>query len=367
MDKLAKFCVLLEITLCSASPLWANVADRYETLDISIPGITGVYVQGINNAGIIYGTAYKSETGAGGVFRYNANNRTAEFTDQISIAGDMNNSGVIAGQYYLRNGEIQYSVWNTDGSITDLPVTHYMSAGRPLIDDSGNVVEQVYDRTWSQASFTWNKATGTTQVFCPTDSTDWNIVDINNAGYYLARTSGDQYIIWNKDGVLKTFTDKYTGVYFINDLCQAAGITDFTAYEDTAFLWDADTGMTTIDAGPNNTFYVDALNNCGQMLLDYYYWSSNCGRLSYNHDLCIWDQDTGLINLADRIGLEDGWEIEYLSGLNDNAWITASIRNKGTDEFRNVILRPLTTPEPGSIVAMLVGIIGLVGFASKRK
>lgn len=122
-----------------------------------------------------------------------------------------------------------------------------------------------------------------------------------------------------------------------------------------------------LTAGPNNNFEVDALNNQGQILLDYYYWIADNGSVSRKHDFCIWDQDTGLINLADRIGLEDGWEIEYLSGLNDNAWITASIRNKGTYESRNVLLKPLTTPEPGSIVAMLVGIIGLVGFASKRK
>ncbi|MEN6357202.1 MAG: PEP-CTERM sorting domain-containing protein [Armatimonadota bacterium] len=401
MEKILKYGALVcAFVVLAAAPVCAKVASKYEVVDIV--GTQDIYINtalGINNSGVIYGSAYQRSTSTWGIYRYNTTTGATGFTDQMHIARDINNSGAIVGFYSMRNGEDQYCVWNADGSITDLPhmqVSYYLSGSNTSINDSGVVLGNSNGSILSRTStFIWTQGTGISAPPLPAGSDVWTVNGFNNNGYYLGTyqkglntiisdvpiplpdiVDGPPYVysvpeyrdaIWSGDGsyseILSPAENQTLRCNFLNDQNQVTGTIYSGNNETHVFLWSSADGMLDITPGVGNDFWCDALNNNGQVLLE------GCTHIgdTYTGGNYIWDADDGLVSVQNLIDPESGWHLENFRGINDNGWIVSGAYNEITHESRDIVLRPITTPEPGSVVALIAGLVGLAGFASRRK
>lgn len=376
MEKILRYGALIcAFLVLAAAPVCAKVASKYEVVNIAAP--QDIYINtisGINNSNTIYGSAYQRSTSTWGVYRYNIDTGKTDFTDQMAFVGDMNSSGAIVGYYTMRNGTYQYCVWNADSSITDLPHMQSSIDLSSSINNSGDVLGQssgsILRRT---SSFIWNPGSGVSTPPLPSSTDVCNITDFNNNGYYLGRhfSPGDSEsginAIWSGDGsyyeIKNPNKSQSQKCEFLNDKNQVAGTSYYGNNETHVFLWSAADGMLDLTPGVGNNYWCNALNNNGQLLLA---GGSLIGGAYVGGDY-IWDADDGLVSAQDLIGPGSAWQVVNCRGINDNGWIVSSAINQITVNGGDIVLRPITTPEPGSVVALIAGLVGLAGFASRRK
>lgn len=371
--KRLNFCAVIAFFVATASlPVFAKVASKYETVDISCVNYCFNILNGISDSEIVYGHAYERNSETYGIFRQNIYTGKTEFTDQFRIPNDINNNGIVAGVYSTRNGSDQYCVWNADGTITDLPHVSNNIWPSILINDSNRVLIQ-NENIWTPGSNDYVEA------YKPTSGYFWKVTDINNSGYYLGDCVGIKtgtfggyeelseflYAVWSENGdcyqIDRPSDCSDLVCSYINDSNQVTG----TVNKDGkyhVFIWDKDSGVTDVTPIANGNFYCDAINNMGQILIEGYYTQGDTA-VGVHY---IWDKDDGLVSVQDMIDPNSGWQLENFRGINSDGWIVSSAYNSITRVSRDILLRPVTTPEPGSLLALLTGIIGLLGFRRTR-
>lgn len=118
-----------------------------------------------------------------------------------------------------------------------------------------------------------------------------------------------------------------------------------------AFRFNFETGMTFFDALPGDS-YVNAcaINNLGQ-IVGRSRRTESVGRF----DAFIYDSN-GVTNLNDLIAPSSGWILNDASDINDNGYIVGRGTFNGVET--NYMLKPV--PEPGSIMALTIGVAALL-------
>ena len=83
----------------------------------------------------------------------------------------------------------------------------------------------------------------------------------------------------------------------------------------------------------------------------------------------LWD-GTAVIDLntlLDAGTISDGWVLIHAFDINDYAWIVGSAQNSITGDERAFVLTPTAVPIPAAIWLFGSGLLGLIGFAGRKK
>lgn len=375
--------------LCLVMPtlfLCSGVANaKYDVQMIYNDSISLPTIIGITNSGVICGKGNTSIGCKWGVFRYYVDTNKTEFTDQMLDASDMNNTGTVAGFYSKRNGDKQFCIWSANGTITDLPMVTNLGSGcydYARINDAGKVIG--HSNSFPGFDFVWDATSGKSSPVKP-DNWKWSAIDINNFGSYLEKNEtwsptglfgGSSSInnlstnaIISENGVYHEIdNNSKTKWMFLNDRNQVAGIEKADGYTHVV-QWDSIRGKVDITAGENCNYSCLAQNNLGQILLKggITVVDSTPGLQLLYPNYYVWDAIGGLQSISDLIGIGNGFQISSCQAINDKGWIAGYGWNNATHNEQLFLLRPLTTPEPGSVISILVGLIGLGGLAAKRR
>lgn len=391
--------VALLVLMLTASA-YAGVAREYEVMKPNHSDLYFHRAMGISDSGIVYGGATQIGTQEYGVYRYNVHTGAAEFTNQMHAARDINNSGAVVGLYNARNGENQYCVWNANGSVSDLSQMRLSSFPEVSINDSGYVMGERNTQLNDTQSpyFVWEAESGVSNAPTPNVPGFWLVNDFNNKDYFLGKmTTGTIVIdgssppiddlpgtphiidsadsreaIWSADGdyIEIDIPDEYlypasyttSQCLYMNDLNQVAGRIKSGDYNHI-FRWDSSTGVVDITAGVIGDLYCADFNNAGQVLIEGTLWNGpEAVGVHY-----IWDAEDGLVEVENLIDPASDWVLGNFRGFNSDGWIVSGAWNQVTHESCDIVLRPLTTPEPGSILAIAVGLIGLAGFTTRQR
>jgi probable HAF family extracellular repeat protein len=277
----------------------------------------------------------------------------------FSLAYGINDAGQIVGQYGL-NQAFSYS----GGTFTDIGTTRSTATA---INNAGQIVGTQQVGGWDSNGFIY--ANGALTSLTPPNTTGSVALALNNNGQ-VAGFVHDQLtpraVIFENGGVIDLSASMPAAEYAesravdINDNGQAL-ITRRTYFDvsERSYFY-ADGVATDLGQLTDARVYAHALNNAGLVI------GTTGAREGF-----VW-QNGVMYDLNTLVGGLDGWRIQDALAINENNQIAAyacrgfSPGSSGGECGTLLLSTVAAVPEP-STYAMVVGGLGLLGFAARRR
>ena len=174
---------------------------------------------------------------------------------------------------------------------------------------------------------------------------------------YTISTDGRRYFVRHTDGgisYLDTLGNSYIDLGDINDLGQVCGTIEISPNNYKSVIWDSDGNIIRYLDSLQGLNYGTAydINNLG-------YAVGESGSILYTPmyneiHACLWNPD-GSVTQLDSL---PGYDICRAYKINDKGWILGECTTM-SGSWHTILWEPV--PEPSSIAAIIMGLIGLTG------
>lgn len=276
-----------------------------------------------------------------------------------SYAYGINDAGTIVGNTYV-NGQSHGTIWTSAGA-TDLGANTYATA----INSSGEVAGS------NGSAFVVLK--GNVEDLAMPSGMNWSAAyGINDAGVVVGdgRSANGTFqgLIWNPDGsvqTLGTLGGVSSQAMGINNSGEVVGFASLATGYQHAF---SEVNGSMLDLGSlGGSSYAYGINASGEIVG--YSWLASGDQHAFIY------LDGTMLDLNLLLPANSGWILEQAFGINDSGQITGMGLYNGqstaflmTDPPANSPAAPtniVLTPEPGTILLMVVG-LGLISFFRPR-
>lgn len=335
-------------------------------------GHFGAYAVGINNSGVVVGSA--NEFGGATPFIWNGVTTTYLGSPYGSSgASAINNSGVVTGRTYFANGGRNYAgTIINDSVVSVLPSLGGQYSGTTAINDSGVVVgfSTLYGDGVARGVI-WNGANATALSTFGGSYSGANA--INNlgvvAGYSSLYNEDVHGAVWSGSNAIPTDlgTLGSGSSSWANGINNAGTVVGYSTIERNipyiyhATLWD---GLTVNDLGTLNggTQSKALAINASDTVVG---WSNFNGMLDSNRAV-VWSGTilTDLNSFLTASEISAGWVLQQATDINDQGVIVGNAKNTLTG--RNTVFMLAPVPEPETYAMMLAG-LGLIGGMARRR
>lgn len=342
-------------SLSAAIVLCLMVAPSCCAVMYSVTDIGDFTPSAINYAGQIVGTV-SSGTATRAVMwdpEHGLRDLGVVVVSYLSIS--INNAGQVAGSAQLGSVPRAFR-WTAEGGVADLGVLTGDEMSEAFsIDADGNVYGtsvSASDRV--EQVFRWSPDSGMTVLGLPPGSGPNAANDSGQiAGSYW---TGTEYHAFFWDPVsgfvdLGTLGGQSSHAYDINSLGQVMGKSTSAGGDLFTFVWDSANGMRQVP------FAASTMNDMGQFPGKTSMWVGD----HYEYRAVIWEEGSDRVDLP----LPNGKPILGLNNtvMNDRGQVVGRC-SLGDGVYRAVLWTPV--PEPSSLVALLVSIVG-TGFIRRRR
>ncbi|MGF1483222.1 MAG: PEP-CTERM sorting domain-containing protein [Opitutales bacterium] len=286
----------------------------------------------------------------------------------FSFAQAINNSGQVASRATLANGQTRATVWDADCTPTNLGTLGGISSIAQAINNSGQVAGRASLANNERRATVWD-SNGTPTNLGTLGGTFSAAVAINDSGQVAGEATASpanggqlRATRWDTDGNptdLGALGGEFSTARAINDSGQVAGNARPATGGLRAIVWDADGTPTNLGTlGSSTSSQAWAINDLGFVVGD-------------SGEAFFWSEDLGMISLFDSLSPEDQAEWQFLNvvfDINELGQIVGSGTNaagQGEAFILTPIFGPDIIPEP-STYAALFGVLAL-GLAVRRR
>jgi len=195
----------------------------------------------------------------------------------------INDLGQVVGQTWSESVAKAF-MWSADGAIVFLPAPDDCSACPWAINNASQVVGQWRDPNDVTRACLWTQDNERIDLVIP-DSSASSARDINKSGHIV-------------------------GLY------QPGPVINPMSLPSNSFYWDTETGFVDIAAPKGAYIYAEQINESDQVV-------GNLNFLDGNHHAFLWQKETGVIDLHDKLPECD---ISYGMTINSDGWIYVHAR-----------------------------------------
>ncbi|HET6456987.1 MAG TPA: PEP-CTERM sorting domain-containing protein [Armatimonadota bacterium] len=329
-------------------------AVNYTITDLgSFSGMTAMIPVAISDAGYIAGRWHQGSEDMWGFVWHNGATTDVRIGDYTGLVG-INDSGQAVGT--CSNPDEQGIIWQ-NGTVTVLPTLGGEMCNPWDINNAGQITGDSGTADGGSHGFIYQNGSMTN-----TDPNDgWTScypVAINEhgdtAGWAVTQYSVQHAFMY--DGAfhdLGVIAPLWSEANDINDLGWVVGRSD-TESSSHAFLWR---NAAMEDLGSFNEYSIaNGVNNLGQVVGVCY-----GGSHTPNYSAFIW-RDGVMSDLNGLVALNSGWVLVEATAVNNLGQIVGI--GKVNNQYRGFLLTAV--PEPSGILALAIGVAGVVGLAWRR-
>ena len=334
------------------------IAASYQIADIPWLGPGVPRVQGINNTGMVVGTADSGSSAS--AFTWSASAGTAYLSPlggPRSEAYAVSDTGQVVGYSTLGYpSPSRACLWEAGEPALDLgalPSGQYLPSSIAAdINASGQIVGTSMSSTGHYHAFLWSSGTGIEDLNGTDDPDGTRAVAINDDGTVVGAHAHNGFIWTRATGRLDiSIPGLLIGAVDINNSGQVILQAITPAVNGPAYLWQEGHDLIDLGALPGLSPHgIEArdINNLGQVVG------------SSNQKAFVWDFTDGIQALP----LPSGFSQSSAGAINDRGLIAGTAR--GADGMWHLLLwTPI--PEPSSLAALLAGLAGFGAVMRRRR